>query len=456
VGRRLKSLGICIALVAACALLAASAASADDWLPHPSNAQWTYLWSDSVYNPAGTVESVTVHSESDPSGCGWVLAWTSPSTGSGSSGSQSASPTDDGEICFQDTNAGLLNTSWASSQPLPGMPILCATVGNCSNSLSSALFNVIWGSRNPVLSEPLLQGTTWTSSGGGDNSVSSSSTYEGLQLVEVPAFPHGVMAAVVSSNIAQAGAIGDPYGSGLRTTWWVNGVGPVKVVFDHEGGSSAPVTVVTLQSTNLKPLAPRTDQDYFPLRVGLTGTYQWTNQKHLAQPEVEKISVAAVANRSARISVTSVSGPIKVNGQYGFSLRLDGLTNIWGSTSAASTASFPRLTHGRHFFTPLDLMTFGFNPVLPAYPVTGSAWRSGNANDYSVYGVNGWTKVIGVRTVRVPAGTFRALEVRSVLTQQGSRFGSGVRTCWFAAGRGLVQLVFQHRDGSVSVVQLMK
>jgi hypothetical protein len=58
--------------------------------------------------------------------------------------------------------------------------------------------------------------------------------------------------------------------------------------------------------------------------------------------------------------------------------------------------------------------------------------------------------------VHVPAGTFRALEVTSVLTQRGYRFGSGVRTCWFAPNRGLVKLVFRHGDGSVSVVQLIR
>jgi hypothetical protein len=61
-----------------------------------------------------------------------------------------------------------------------------------------------------------------------------------------------------------------------------------------------------------------------------------------------------------------------------------------------------------------------------------------------------------VRTVRVPAGKFQALEVKSVLTQRGHPYGSGTRTMWFAAGRGLVKLVFRHRDGSVSQVQLLK
>ena len=57
----------------------------------------------------------------------------------------------------------------------------------------------------------------------------------------VPAFPEGVLAAKVRTEVTQAGAIGDPYGSGIRTVWWVYGVGPVKVVFEHAGGA-APVT----------------------------------------------------------------------------------------------------------------------------------------------------------------------------------------------------------------------
>jgi hypothetical protein len=56
----------------------------------------------------------------------------------------------------------------------------------------------------------------------------------------------------------------------------------------------------------------------------------------------------------------------------------------------------------------------------------------------------------------VPAGTFTAREVRSVLTQRGSPYGSGVRTMWFAPGRGLVKLVFAHRDRSVSTVVLIR
>ena len=47
----------------------------------------------------------------------------------------------------------------------------------------------------------------------------------------MPAFPGGVDAAKVESDVTQAGALGDPFGSGVRTVWWVYGVGPVKILF---------------------------------------------------------------------------------------------------------------------------------------------------------------------------------------------------------------------------------
>jgi hypothetical protein len=434
-------------------MLAAPDARADDWLPHSAGATWQYEWTDSTYNPSGTIENVLVQQQ----GTNFTLDWADPQDQSPAAGATSIScppDADIGTMSFEDSSTGLVNTDWNSCPPPSSYPsgLLCpGGTTRCPNSLAGVFYNVIWGSRNPVLSEPLLQGATWNASGGASGEVASTSHYLGLQLVKVPAFPAGVVAAVVQSNIADPP--GNGYGSGIRTTWWVYGVGPVRVVFDHVGGS---ITNVNLTSTNLKPIADRPDQDYFPLRAGAMGTYKWTNTKHLIQPEVETVSVRTVVNRWARITVRSVSGPMRAAGTYDFTDSLDGLRNVWGTSSAASLARLPALGHGRHFFTPIDLMTFGFGPVLPAYPVVGAGWRSGNAHDLSVYGVTGSTKVIGIASVHVPAGTFRALEVRSVLSQRRSRFGSGVRTVWFAAGRGLVKLVFQHRDGSVSVVQLLR
>jgi hypothetical protein len=102
-------------------------------------------------------------------------------------------------------------------------------------------------------------------------------------------------------------------------------------------------------------------------------------------------------------------------------------------------------------------MTFGFNPLMPAYPAAGNLWGSDpNGPDWVNFGVSGKSTVVGVQRVKVPAGTYQALVVRSSLKQAGFPFGSGTRTCWFAPDRGLVKLVFQHADGSVSRVDLLK
>src|SRR5262249_34046206 len=139
-------------------------------------------------------------------------------------------------------------------------------------------------------------------------------------------------------------------------------------------------------------------------------------------------------------------------------------TNLWGKTKAASLAKLPPLgpkalppDKRRHFFTPYDLMNFGFNPVLPAYPTAGQQWaEQPEGRDYEIFGVLGTSHVLGVQTVTVPAGTFQAIAVSSTIKQAGFPFGSGTRISWFAPGRGLVKLVFRHGDGSVSQVELLK
>jgi hypothetical protein len=443
-------------LVVGLMLAPAASAMADDWLPHPANAQWQYDWSDSTYDPAGTVENVIVQQQKGDS---FTLAWADQADKPPAAGTSPPCPqgADLGWMVFQESSQGLFNTNWNSCPPPANMPPLCPpTVTQCPDSMASTLYDVIWGDRNPVLSEPLLQGTIWSATGGVQGEVTSTSQYQGIRLVKVPAFPQGVRAVLIKTTIALGdGSAGDDYGSGIRYTWWVHGVGPVKLVFYHADGNGS-VTYASLLQTNLKPDSPLPDQNYFPLKQGLTGKYEWTNSKHMRQPEIERVTVRAVSGSTAEVLAKSVSGPMKAAGSYEFTLGLTGLRSPLGSNAAATLLHFPALGHGRHFFTPVDMMTYGFNPVLPAYPSAGQAWKSGSPFDFQTYGVKGTSWVVGIRTVHVPAGTFRALEVESKLTQVGHPFGSGIRRLWFAAGRGLVKLVFAHRDGSTSVVQLLK
>jgi hypothetical protein len=110
----------------------------------------------------------------------------------------------------------------------------------------------------------------------------------------------------------------------------------------------------------------------------------------------------------------------------------------------------------RHFFTPYDLMTYGFNPLIPAYPDAQTWANTGTGRDFSIYGVTGTSKILGIQTITVPAGTYKALTVKSELKQAGFPFGSGTRTMYFAPGIGLIKLTFEHNDNSTSTIELTK
>ncbi len=453
-----RGVSLRVALVGVLAVVAlgfARPAAADAWFPHAAGAEWVYEWTNSVYNPVPTKEKVTVKEQR---GSSFTLAWTTQEQDN-----SSEAPVSIGTVSFQETTAGLLNTDWSSTPPPPAFPILCGQASQCGNSLSSTMYSLIWGTRNPLLAAPLLQGASWASTGGAQGDVAGASEYLGTEKVQVPAFPSPVTAAKVRSEITQAGAIGDPYGSGVRTVWWVYGVGPVKIVFEHSG-TNAPVTTATLQTTNQVAQAPPPDERFFPLVKGAKQKFRWTNSKHMKKASIQLFTTDAVVNNSARISVKHVSGPIRVAGAYGFTVRGDGISNIWATTQSASLATFPKLgpsslapAKRRRFTTPYDLMVYGYNPLFPAYGTVGATWGSlVPSRDYSVFGVTGYTKVLGFQSVKVPAGRFRALAVESKLTQKGFTFGSGTRTSWFAPGKGLVKLVFRHGDGSVSTVTLLK
>jgi hypothetical protein len=424
----------------------------DQWLPSSDGGEWVYTWSDSQYSSAPETDRFVVKGRN---GATFRLQWDQvdpPPDGTASSGF----------VDFQRTDAGLVNLNYQSTPPPAQFPILCASATSCGNSLASPAYMLIWGTRSPVLAAPLMKGTRWSALGGAANDVASDNRYTGTARVVVPAFPGGVIAARVESQITQAGALGDPYGSGVRTVYWVRGVGPVRITFRHIGGE---LTQADLQSTTLKALPLPSDENLLPLNLGDTMKYRWRNNRHMKKWSTQRFSVSQVVNNTARVDVKHVSGPIRVAGSYTFSTRLSGVTNLSAVTRAATAAKFPKLgprgaarADRRHFFTPFDLMAYGLNPVLEAYPVTGDSWRSSrDSRDWKIYGVSATSTVLKAATVKAAGHTYKhVVGVRSKLRQKGYRFGSGTRTSWFSPGRGLVKLTFHHGDGSTSIVELVR
>lgn len=430
----------------------AATPSKQRWLPNAEGASWTYGWYDNTYNNKVTLERYSVVGRTDAS---VRLQWTTEDAGNEEGHVPSA-----GIIDYVYSETGLANSTWSSTPPPSNFPVLCASAAECGNSLAGSHYHFIWGSRSTLLQEPLVRGATWQSTGGQANDVAGVNRYLGTERVVVPAFPLGIMAAKVETDITQAGSLGDTYGTGLRTTWWVYGVGPVKSVFRHAGGE---LSEVALHATTLTPRRAPSDKARFPLRRGDVQRYRFTNTRYLKRPSVQRLVVGDTAGGTARIDAKHERGPLRFAGTYLFGSNLKGVRMLQGGTRAVPVRGFPKLgPRGakvrRRLDTPLDFITFGFNPVMPAYPVKGQTWRAPKVGrDRRNYGVDGRSKVIGNQKVKVPAGTFTALLIESRLTQKGYRFGSGTRRMWFAPGVGLVKLEFRHRDGSVSrIVRLPK
>jgi opacity protein-like surface antigen len=448
------------ALAAAAVLLvalpaAASAADLSDpaaqWLPSSDGATWTYQWSNSTYSPTPRQELVRLTARD---GTAFRLGWQEINLGPGDSAAY-------GSMDFKDSDAGLLNPNTQMTAPPAQFPVLCETAGQCGNSVAGTLPLLTWGTRSPVLSQPLLSGTTWNAVGGVNNDVVSTNHYVGRATVSVPAFPNGVRAARVDSDVTQAGALGDPFGSGLRSVYWVYGVGPVKIVFRHAGGETSEADLL---STNLVPLPMPPDANLLPLKPGSSARFRWHNDRHAKAWSTQVLKVSKVVNNTARVDARSISGPVRGTATYTFASRLSGLTTLAADTNARSRSPLPALGPAaglegpRHFYTPYDLMTYGFNPVIAAYAVKGDSWRSSRTTrDWALYGVTGVTRVLGRAKAAVPGRTYRnAIAVRSTLRQAGHPFGSGTRTSYFVPGLGLVRLVFKHADGSTTTVERVR
>ena len=229
----------------------------------------------------------------------------------------------------------------------------------------------------------------------------------------MPAFPSGVVAARVVTRITQAGALGDPYGSGTRTIWWVYGVGPVKIEFDHAGGGAAPVTIAELQSTSLTPLPAAADDDFFPLAKGTTLAFRWTNTKHLRSPEVRPVHGRRRRQRDRALEARERHRPDQGRRHVRLLEAPRRADEPLGQHDVGVEAAFPPLgpagapaAQRNHFVTALDLFTFGINPILTPYPAVGDHWASSRrSDDFATYGVDGQTRITGMQPVTVPAGT---------------------------------------------------
>ena len=217
------------------ALLFAAPAGASDWLPHGADATWTYAWTDSVYNTTPTTEKVTVK---DSKGT------RSPSRGRPTTRERERRARQRRHRLLPGEPAAGSSTRTGRATRRPPASRSSARRSPAAATASRALLQPDLGDAGADARRAAAAGDDLDEHGRRAAVTSRAPRdYDGQEHGErarrsrCPSPPRRC-----GREITQAGALGDPYGSGVRTVWWVRGVGPVKVEFDHSGGNGAPVT----------------------------------------------------------------------------------------------------------------------------------------------------------------------------------------------------------------------
>ena len=186
--------------------------------------------------------------------------------------------------------------------------------------------------------------------------------------------------------------------------------------------------------------APIEPNQYFPLQVGNQWVYSWTNNIYATLPVVETIVVAEQTDGQYTLhaSHSQATGHFKIATSSGYQ---------WTGHGSLVSADFP---------VPMYLLPYYLyvpeNLFLASFQV-GDMW-SGTSSWHEVPYTGTTTVVTDTATIFTGVDIYtNCLQIRTVVTGVDS-FHAGARDAWFAPDVGLVKLVYNHGDGSVTAAEL--
>ena len=320
------------------------------------------------------------------------------------------------------SSASATSRSWrrppASSTPTgratrrrPSFPVLCAA-RRAAATASPARTTTSSGARGARRSRRRsLDGASGRAPAARGNDIDELSRLRRPEQVTVPAFGQPVQAAKVRTR-DHAGRRARRSLRQRRPHRLVGlGCRPVKVVFEHAGGANAPVTTARPPRDEPDAEARAGRRELLPARQG---RHHDVPLDELAPPQ-EAVGPAGhgreVGERSAQLAVKSVSGPDQGRGRLRLHLPCRRAhehlarrqLGVARELPAARPEGAAAATSAGASSTPFDLMNFGFNPSLRAYPRPAQSWEGRvSGRDFAVYGVTG-TPRSGRPTVKVPA-----------------------------------------------------
>ncbi len=197
----------------------------------------------------------------------------------------------------------------------------------------------------------------------------------------------------------------------------------------------------TAQAALPQALATSYPNSYFPLQVRNQWVYSWTNNVYAISPISETVVVTEAVSSEYKLHAYNDKG---ADGQFTTSTATDYLWTWYGTMG---WNPFPLPLH-------MVLMYLQVPPkMFPASFQDGDNWTGTGIIAGTVY--TGTTTVItSAATVSAGGRTYNnALQIHTVITGPHP-FGAGTRDTWFAPNVGLVRLVYNHNDGSVTTIEL--
>ncbi len=318
---------------------------------------------------------------------------------------------------------------------------------------------------------PLTIGHTWQERD--YRNVNSIVTLEKYEPVETPlgTFQKCLKHKTVFTNAKKRSHIGKALTNGTRYIWFAEGIGIVKMRYEHSNG-------IVTEAELIDYIIEDESKDYLPTTQGTTWTYKWKND-YYNETYIEKIKVSDGHNPSIHgnvvctllANVKTVDGNDESSGQF-YIERTDRYLTLRGSTLRLNDSTIG-LSSGSGIPYSLSPLLRNISRGIPEkglllFPLTkGKTWNQSNQHYWKVQEE---ITIEDYESVQVDAGTFpQTLKHKTVLfgADTSSFFKekeerslnnsliNGTRYIWFANGIGIVKMRYEHSNGIITEAELI-
>lgn len=181
---------------------------------------------------------------------------------------------------------------------------------------------------------------------------------------------------------------------------------------------------------------------YFPLGVGNQWVYSWTNDVYAPSPIIENIVITEQVSSLYKMRAYHIGA----EGEFRIITTTGYQWDLWYSSHGSDPFPLPMYLIPYYLRVPTNL--------LPASFQVEDTWTG--TGQYGGTAYTGTTTVVtNTATVSASGRIYtNCLQLHTVINGPHP-FGAGTRDAWFAPDVGLVKLVYNHNDGSVTRAELL-